>query len=153
MTTPTVTLPAAKAAGVKTEPISAAAASARTLRDGIGGHVTVGTLSLARIRLLPRAIVELVAALDSTLRKRALKPPRTIVETADVAITGGLLMERDLVTANSPHLFQREIDSDAFCILPLALPAASCGVGIPRRTGSPPSVAAELLMQRLRAAS
>ena len=212
------------------------------LRDGIGGHVTIGTLSLARSRLLPRAIAELVAAhpaitvstvegafenlaallhageldflvgglrplghtialaaepivedtlavivradhpltrraaldfadlaearwvlpppgtstrttLDSSLRKRGLNPPRTIVETADVAITGGLLMESDLVTANSPHLFQREIDSGAFCILPLALPAASRGVGILRRTDSPPSAAAELLMQRLRAAS
>ena len=61
-TTPNVTLPAAKAAGVKTEPISAAAASARTRRDGIGAHVTVCALSVARNRPLPRAIVELVAA-------------------------------------------------------------------------------------------
>jgi len=212
------------------------------LQGGIGGHVTVGTLSLARNLLLPRAIIELLAArpaitvstvegafehlaallhageldflvgglrpsghtiglavetiledtlaiivradhpltrrasldfpdlaaarwvlpppatstrttMDSSLRKRGLDPPLPVVETADVAITGALLMESDLVTANSPHLFQREIGAGALCILPLALPVASRGVGILRRTDSQPSVAAELLMARLRAAA
>ncbi|ADZ71561.1 LysR family transcriptional regulator [Polymorphum gilvum] len=220
--------------------IRAAEAEVSALNGAISGDVTVGTLSLGRTRLLPRAIIQLTESypnlsvrtvegsfdhlstllrggdidfilgalrppehviglvgetithdvlalvvrqghplsrrktlqpadlldvawvlpqpgaptrdlLETALRIRGLGAPSVTVQTADLAITRGLLLESDMVTAVSTHLFQREIDAGDLVVLPLDLPETRRGIGILQRATSSPSIAARLLMENLKA--
>lgn len=101
--------------------------------------------------VLPQRGPSTRSTLEASLRSRNLREPRVIVETADIAITRGLLMESDLVTATSLHLFQHEIDAAALSVLPLAPPGSRRGIGILQRSDSKPSIAAQLLMDGIRA--
>ena len=89
--------------------------------------------------------------LENAFRQRGLREPKVVVETADLAITRGLLLESNMMTAVSPHLFQHEIETRAVSILPLELPETRRGIGILQRSASSPSLAARLLMDNIRA--
>jgi LysR family transcriptional regulator of gallate degradation len=89
--------------------------------------------------------------LEQTLAGRGLDPPKVGVETADLAVTLGVLLASDMVTAVSPHLFGREIEAGAVAILPLDLPETARDIGILRRARGIPSHAARHLMDIIRA--
>ena len=89
--------------------------------------------------------------LEAALRGRALPAAEVTVETTDLAITRGLILDSDMLTAVSPHLFQPEIEIGALAILPFDLPETRRGIGLLQRAGGSPSLAARLLMDSIRA--
>lgn len=100
--------------------------------------------------VLPQRGTSTRTALEVSLSERRLPAPSVIVETADIAITRGLLIGSEFLTAASPHLFQHEIDAGELEVLPLPLPASRRGIGIVQRSDSKPSIAARLLMDGIR---
>lgn len=88
--------------------------------------------------------------LESALRGRALQAPQVAVETTDLAITRGMVLDSDMLTAVSPHLLQPAIETGALAIL-LAMPETRRGIGLLQRAGGSPSLAARLLMDSIRA--
>lgn len=115
----------------------------------LGGALGYRDIARARWILPPRGTSTRVA-LEAALAERNIAAPDVVVETADIAITRGLLIGSDLVTGASPHLFQHEIDAGELEVLPLALPASRRGIGIVQRADSKPSLAARLLMDGIR---
>jgi LysR family transcriptional regulator of gallate degradation len=89
--------------------------------------------------------------LEGTLKVHGLSESRVAVETADLAITRGLLIGSDMITAVSTHLFHEDIVAKTLVVLPLALPETARAVGILQRSASSPSLAAQLLMANIRA--
>jgi LysR family transcriptional regulator of gallate degradation len=88
--------------------------------------------------------------LEGALAARGLGKARVTVETADLAITRGLLTGSDMITAVSAHLYHHEIAAKTLTVLPIALPETRRPIGILRRAASPPALAAKLLMDQLR---
>jgi len=88
--------------------------------------------------------------LDNALRNHGLHEPRVVVETADLAITRGILVGSNMLTAVSAHLFHEEIAAKTLVELPLALPETRRAIGILQRSASSPSLAAQLLMANIR---
>lgn len=107
------------------------------------------TLAEARW-ILPKAGTWTRSSLEAALRESRLGDLKVTVETADIAITRGLLTESDLVTAASPHLFQHEIETGELIALPFALSGPPRDIGIIQRQYSKPSTAALLLMEAIR---
>jgi len=89
--------------------------------------------------------------LEGTLKLRGLNEARVVVETADLAITRGVLVDSNMVTAVSAHLFQEQIREKTLVVLPVKMPETRRPIGILQRTSSTPSPAAQLLMANIRA--
>jgi LysR family transcriptional regulator of gallate degradation len=89
--------------------------------------------------------------LEKALRMHGLNESRVVVETADLAITRGVLVGSHMITAVSAHLFHEEIAAKTLVVLPLALPETGRAIGILQRPASSPSLAAQLLMANIRA--
>ncbi|MBP0495618.1 LysR family transcriptional regulator [Pararoseomonas indoligenes] len=89
--------------------------------------------------------------LEGAMRARGLPEPVVTVETTDLTITRGLLLDSDMVTAVSPHLFQHETGAKALAVLPFALPETRRTIGFLQRAGGSPSLAARMLMDSIRA--
>ncbi|EHL96421.1 LysR substrate binding domain protein [Acetobacteraceae bacterium AT-5844] len=89
--------------------------------------------------------------LEAALLGRGLPAAQVVVETTDLTITRGLLLESDLLTAISPHLYQPEIEAGSLAVLPLEMPETRRSIGLLQRSGSSPSLAARLLMDCIRA--
>jgi LysR family transcriptional regulator of gallate degradation len=75
---------------------------------------------------------------------------RVAVESSDLSVIRGLLLESDLLTAASPHLFHHELAEGLLQTLPIELPATSRPIGILRRTHDHSSPAAQLLIEEMR---
>lgn len=88
--------------------------------------------------------------LENALRSHGLSDPRVVVETADLAITKGILVGSNMLTAVSAHLFHEEIAAKTLVLLPLALPETGRSIGILQRSASSPSLAAQMLMANIR---
>lgn len=117
----------------------------------LASHAAIDFPDLEDARwVLPQRGTSTRTALEVSLRERSLREPSVIVETADIAITRGLLIGSEFLTAASPHLFQHEIDAGELEVLPLPLPASRRGIGIVQRSDSKPSIAARLLMDGIR---
>ncbi len=85
------------------------------------------------------------------MRNHGLGETRVVVETADLAITRGILIGSNMLTAASAHLFHEDIATRTLVVLPLTLPETSRPIGILQRQASSPSLAAQLLMANIRA--
>ena len=90
-------------------------------------------------------------ALEAALAARGFAVPAVAVETADLSIIRGLLLETDMVSAASRHLFQHELGSGALASLPVRLPGTERPIGILRRTAEHASPGARLLIEALHA--
>lgn len=117
------------------------------------GHPLTGPLcrggwaALAAVRwVLPQPGSWTRRSLEASLNDRGLGPPTVAVETADVGITRALLLDSDLVTAVSPHLYRDEIDAGQLAVLPLKPRSEPRDIGIVTRADARPTVAAQLLM-------
>jgi LysR family transcriptional regulator of gallate degradation len=86
---------------------------------------------------------------EKALAARGLGKARVGVETADLAITRGILLGSDMLTAVSPHLYHHEIASKMLAVLPVALPETRRPIGVLQRAASTPSLAARLLIDQL----
>jgi LysR family transcriptional regulator of gallate degradation len=72
------------------------------------------------------------------------------VETGDLAVLRGLLLESDMVTAISAHQLRYEIREGALVVLDFPLEATRREIGISQRVGCFPSPGARALMQEIR---
>ena len=100
--------------------------------------------------VLPQRGTPTRESLERALRARGIHEPTVVVETADVTITRGLILESDFISAVSHHWVQREVDVGDLVVLPLRLPATERAIGIIQRSQSLASVAARLLMESIR---
>jgi LysR family transcriptional regulator, regulator for genes of the gallate degradation pathway len=89
--------------------------------------------------------------LEKALALRGLDRARVGVETADLAITRGILLGSDMITAVSAHLYHHEVTTRTLAVLPFALPETQRQIGILHRGASAPSLAARLLIEQLHA--
>ncbi len=77
-------------------------------------------------------------------------PPQPTVETGDLAVLRGLLLESDMLTAISAHQLRYEIRDGSLAVLGFPLDETRRDIGLTQRTGALPSPGAEALMQEIR---
>jgi LysR family transcriptional regulator of gallate degradation len=87
--------------------------------------------------------------LERALAQRGIAPPRIAVETSDLAVLRGVLLNSDLLTAISPRQVSYELDAGLLVTLPFALPDTRRVIGITRRTDSLASPGARILMDEI----
>jgi LysR family transcriptional regulator, regulator for genes of the gallate degradation pathway len=100
--------------------------------------------------VLPRKGAPTRDLFESELARRDIASAEVPVETSDLAVLRGVLLESDLITAISPRQLHYELRQGMVARLPLALPETSREIGITRRKGDQPSPGAALLMAQLR---
>jgi len=77
--------------------------------------------------------------------------PVPAVETGDLALLRGLLVESDMVTAMSPHQLRYELRDRSLAVVDFPLAQTPRSIGIAQRRGSVPSPGARALMDEIRA--
>ena len=78
-------------------------------------------------------------------------PPVPAVETGDLAVLRGLLLESDMLTAISAHQLRYEIRDGSLVVLDFPLDPTRRDIGITQRLGAFPSPGARALMQEIAA--
>lgn len=91
------------------------------------------------------------ALFDLSMSRKDLPAPTEVVETSDLAILRGLLLQSDMVTALSAQQLEYEIQSGALQVLDFDLPRTARTIGITQREESHPSPGAVVLMEAIRA--
>jgi LysR family transcriptional regulator of gallate degradation len=76
--------------------------------------------------------------------------PLPSVETGDLAVLRGLLLESDMLTAISAHQLRYEIRDGSLVVLDFPLDATRREIGLTQRLGAFPSPGARALMQQIR---
>jgi LysR family transcriptional regulator of gallate degradation len=105
---------------------------------------------LARARwLLPRVNTPTRTLFERALAKRGLPPPSVVVETSDLAVLRGVLLNSELLTAISPRQLSFELAAGLLALLPVPLPDTRRVIGITRRADSIPSPGAKILMEEI----
>ena len=82
-------------------------------------------------------------------RARGLAPPDVAVETSDLAMLRGVLLNSDLVTAISPRQLAYELRSKLLTVLPFPLADTRRVIGITRRADSLASPGAAIVMDEI----
>lgn len=90
-------------------------------------------------------------ALDASLAQAGLAQPRVPVESSDLSVIRGLLLETDMITAASRQLFLHELASGVLVTLSAPLPGTERAIGIVRRSPEHSSPGAQLLIEAVRA--
>ncbi|GAA7761478.1 MULTISPECIES: LysR family transcriptional regulator [Cupriavidus] len=103
--------------------------------------------------VLSRAASPSRQALDGVFASRGLPLPQPLVETGDLALVRGMLLQGDMVTALSAHQLRHEIDAGWLRELGLPLPDTARSIGITTRVGARLSPGADALIAALRHAS
>jgi LysR family transcriptional regulator of gallate degradation len=78
-------------------------------------------------------------------------PLRPSVETGDLAILRGLLLQSDMLAAISSDQLRYELDRGDLIVLPIDLERTRRGIGVTLRQGALPSAAARVLLDEIRA--
>jgi LysR family transcriptional regulator of gallate degradation len=86
---------------------------------------------------------------ERALNARGLPPPNVVVETSDLAVLRGVLLNSDLLTAISPHQLSYELAAGLLTLLPVPLRDTRRVIGITRRTDSLASPGATILMEEI----
>jgi LysR family transcriptional regulator of gallate degradation len=89
--------------------------------------------------------------LERFFRESAQPSPLPTVETGDLAILRGLLLQSDMVTAISAHQLRYEIDAGSLVVLDFALDRTQRHIGITQRAGALASPGARALVGEIRA--
>lgn len=89
--------------------------------------------------------------LEKSFSEARESPPVPAVETGDLALLRGLLLESDMLTAISAHQLRYEIRDSSLVVLNFPLERTRREIGISQRRGAFPSPGAKALMQELRA--
>ena len=106
---------------------------------------------LAQARwVLPRASTPARAKLDASFAELGIAPPKPVVETGDLALIRGLLLQSDMLAAVSAHQLEHEIDSGELQPLPLPLRHTTRPIGLIYRAGGLHSPPAAALMEQIR---
>ncbi|MET3382401.1 MULTISPECIES: LysR family transcriptional regulator [Variovorax] len=77
-------------------------------------------------------------------------PPLPAVETGDLAVLRGLLLESDMLTAISAHQLRYEIRDSSLVVLDFPLEETRREIGLTQRLGAFPSPGARALMDEIR---
>jgi LysR family transcriptional regulator, regulator for genes of the gallate degradation pathway len=86
--------------------------------------------------VLPRPNTPNRRLFERALKVRGLPPPNVVVETSDLAVLRGVLLNTDLLSAISPRQLAYEFTTGLLRQLPFALPDTRRVIGITRRTDS-----------------
>jgi LysR family transcriptional regulator of gallate degradation len=86
---------------------------------------------------------------ERALTKRGLPPPDVVVETSDLAVLRGVLLNSDLLTAISPRQLSYELGAGLLTVLPIPLADTRRVIGITRRTDSLASPGAKIMMEEI----
>jgi len=106
--------------------------------------------ALARARwVLPRVNTPNRSLFERAMASRGLASPDVVVETSDLAVLRGVLINTDLLTAISPRQLSYELAAGSLRTLPIALPDTKRVIGITRRSDSLPSPGARALMDEI----
>jgi LysR family transcriptional regulator of gallate degradation len=105
-------------------------------------------LALARW-VVPRVNTPNRTLFERALAARGLASPDVVVETSDLAVLRGVLVNSDLLTAISPHQLSYELASGLLIVLPSPLQDTRRIIGITRRTDSLASPGATMLMEEI----
>lgn len=100
--------------------------------------------------VLPQRATPTRESLEAAFEKRNMPAPTVKVETADLSVTFGTLVQSDLATAVSKYQVDNDIPNPSLCVVPFALPETRRPIGILQRSGGEPSRAARHLMQAIR---
>lgn len=111
----------------------------------------IGFAALARYDwVLPRKGAPTRELFEEVLSRRGHARPNISVETSDLAVLRGVLLESDMLTAISPRQLHYELDAKLLVALPVPLPETKRQIGITQRADSHPSPTASLLMAEIR---
>ncbi len=88
--------------------------------------------------------------LESFFSAAGQEAPVPAVETGDLAVLRGLLLESDMVTAISAHQLRYEIRDGSLVVLDFPLERTRRDIGLTQRSGCFPSPGARALMQKIR---
>ena len=97
----------------------------------------IAPADLARARwVLPRANTPNRILFERALAQRGLPQPDLVVETSDLAVLRGVLVNSDLLTAISPRQLSYELRAGLLQVLPFPLPDTRRVIGVTQRTDS-----------------
>jgi LysR family transcriptional regulator of gallate degradation len=99
--------------------------------------------------VLPRVNTPNRKLFEDALTARGLPPPNVVVETSDLAVLRGVLLNSDLLTAISPHQLSYELGAGLLTLLRVPLHDTRRVIGITRRTDSLASPGAKILMEEI----
>jgi LysR family transcriptional regulator of gallate degradation len=103
--------------------------------------------------VLSRAGTPLRESLEAFFRARGMTPPVPAVETGDLALLRGLLVESDMLTVLSAHQLHHEIATDQLTVLPYDMAGLERRIGLITRRGAYLSPGANALLDEIDAAS
>jgi LysR family transcriptional regulator of gallate degradation len=100
--------------------------------------------------VLPHPLTPARALLDAMFLSAGMDAPVPAVETSDLALLRGVMLDTDLVTAISPRQLEHEIKAGLVQVLEIPLPATHRMIGFTHRADSTPSPAAATLIDEIR---
>ena len=100
--------------------------------------------------VLPRSGSPARHLLNTSFQAMGIPSPDPVVETGDLALVRGLLMQSDMLAAVSAHQLEVELASGDLVALPIVLPDTERAIGLTLRTGCLHSPAAKALLSCLR---
>jgi len=100
--------------------------------------------------VLPRSGTPARFLLNASFQAMGIPAPDPVVETGDLALVRGLLMQSDMLAAVSAHQLEVELALGELVVLPIALPDTERAIGLTMRTGCLHSPAAKALLSCLR---
>jgi LysR family transcriptional regulator of gallate degradation len=110
----------------------------------------IASADLARARwVLPRVQTPNRTLFERALAERGLPLPDVVVETSDLAVLRGVLVNSDLLTAISPRQLSYELDAGLLRVLPFALPDTRRVIGVTQRSDSVASPGAKILIEEI----
>jgi LysR family transcriptional regulator of gallate degradation len=120
------------------------------VRHPWSGRRRLSVRDLARARwVLPRTNTPNRKLFERALAARGVAPPDVAVETSDLAMLRGVLLNSDLLTAISPRQIAYELRSKLLTVLPFPLPDTRRVIGITRRADSLASPGAKIVMEEI----
>jgi len=115
----------------------------------VGRELSTDDLRAARW-VLPRSATPARYLLNNSFQAMGIPAPDPVVETGDLALVRGLLMQSDMLAAVSAHQLEVELASGALVALSVPLPDTDRAIGLTVRAGCLHSPAADALIRCLR---
>ncbi|QBE63260.1 LysR family transcriptional regulator [Pseudoduganella lutea] len=103
--------------------------------------------------VLSRAGTPLRESLEAFFRERGVATPQPAVETGDLALLRGLLVESDMLTVLSAHQLHHEIATGQLAVLPYDMAGLERRIGLITRRGAHLSPGANALLAEIDTAS
>jgi LysR family transcriptional regulator, regulator for genes of the gallate degradation pathway len=100
--------------------------------------------------ILPRSQAPARGMFEALFKRAKLKPPMPSVETADLAVIRGVLLQTDMLAALSAQQLHYECESGQLAVLDIAMQNTRRDIGLIVRSGGTPSPAARALIDAIR---